>query len=223
MTLRDDIFPSGPPRDGRLIRAQLVETWESQLLGLGRLTALLTERLEKESFAADDMALYVVFLQRHRVEVGLKLILERAGVSIPATHKLEPLFQACKGAVEDAGFASEWQRFASAQANYVQLVGQIDPGAATFRYPVDTARQPWGRDEYVDLAAFESAGAGFQASLLALIEDLASLEHSRMRRLTPRRSLASCGSYHGLAGAWRPSSTTCRAKCEARLRSPDAI
>lgn len=176
MTLRDDIFPTGPPRDGRIIRAQLVETWESQLLGLGRLTAFLTARLEKESFAIDDMALYVVFLQRHRVEVGLKLILERTGASIPTTHKLEPLLQSCKNAVEAAGFSSEWQRFSGAQASFVQLVGQIDPGAATFRYPVDTAEQPWSRDEYVDLEEFERAGARFQASLLELIEDLASLE-----------------------------------------------
>lgn len=57
MTLRDDIFPPGPPRDGNIIPTQFVGTWESQLLGLGRLTAFLTERLLKESFAVDDMAL----------------------------------------------------------------------------------------------------------------------------------------------------------------------
>lgn len=176
MALRDDIFPSGQPRDGTIIRAQLVGTWESQLLGLGRLTAFLTERLEKESFAIDDMALYVVFLQRHRVEVGLKLVLERAGASIPSSHKLEPLLQSCKGAVEAVGFAPAWHSFAGAQTAYVRLVGQIDPGAATFRYPVDTAQQPWARVDYVDLDAFEKAGVEFQGALLGLVEDLASLE-----------------------------------------------
>ena len=183
-------------------------TWESQLLGLGRLTVFLTERLEKESFAIDDMALYVVFLQRHRVEVGLKPILERARASIPTTHKLAPLLQACKNAVEAAGFASEWQRFASAQTTYVQLVGQIDPGAATFRYPVDTAQQPWARDEHVDLDAFEKAGAGFQAALLDLVEDLAPWSRFRLIPLMPTLLRASCGSSPGLAVAWQMSTTT---------------
>jgi hypothetical protein len=209
MTLRDDIFPSGPLRDGTIIRAQLVETWESQLLGLGRLTAFLTERLEKESFAIDDMALYVVFLQRHRVEVGLKLILERAGASIPTTHKLEPLLQACKTAVEAAGFTSEGQRFASAQASYVQLVAQIDPGAATFRYPVDTAQQPWARDEYVDLDAFERAGAGFRPRCSIWSRISPPWSRSRLMPLTPRLSLATCGSSPALAVARQTSPTTC--------------
>jgi hypothetical protein len=176
MTLRDDIFPPGPPRDGNIIRTQFVGTWESQLLGLGRLTAFLTERLLKESFAVDDMALYVIFLQRHRVEVGLKLVLERAGAAVPATHKLTNLLGNTKTAVIAAGMSAEWQQFAGTQGPYIRLVDGIDEGAATFRYPVNRNQQPWARDDYVDIAAFEQAGSAFQASLLDLVEDMALLE-----------------------------------------------
>jgi hypothetical protein len=40
MGLRDQIFPPGPPVDGNIIRTAWVGTWESRLLGLGRLTKL---------------------------------------------------------------------------------------------------------------------------------------------------------------------------------------
>ncbi len=116
MGLRDRIFPLGPPVDGNIIRTEFVGTWESQLLGLGRLTKFLTDRLLSESFGVDDMALYVMFLQRHRVEVGLKLVLERAQGTIPGTHKLQPLMGSAKGAVKSVGLVAPWDRFEGAQA-----------------------------------------------------------------------------------------------------------
>jgi hypothetical protein len=176
MALREDIFPPGPPRDGTIIRTEWVGTWESQLLGLGRLTAFLSERLVKEQFAVDDIALNVIFLQRHRVEVGLKLMLERAGGSIPSTHKIRRLFDAAKTALVAQGFASEWDRFTKSQRSYVELVDEIDEGSATFRYPVDLKQNPWERNKYVDIRLFEAAGTAFQTALLEVVEDLARLE-----------------------------------------------
>jgi hypothetical protein len=153
-----------------------VGTWESQLLGIGRLTQILSDRLLSESFAADDMGLYVIFLQRHRVEVGLKLILERANATPPNTHKLVSLCAQVKAALTKARMAALWPPFDSAVSEYIRLVDQIDEGAATFRYPVDTKQQPWSRDDFVDLVEFERAGAAFQAEVLSLIESLAVLE-----------------------------------------------
>ena len=176
MGLRDQIFPPGPPVDGNIIRTEWVGTWESQLLGLGRLTKFLTDRLLSESFGIDDIALYVMFLQRHRVEVGLKLVLERAQGTIPGTHKLQPLMGSAKGAVKSAGLVAPWDRFEGAQAEYIGLVDEIDEGAATFRYPVDRDQHPWPRENYVDLRAFERAGAAFQADALLLVEALSQLE-----------------------------------------------
>jgi len=74
-TLSDDVFPKGPPRDGLIARTEYVGSWESQFRGVGRHTAFLSRYLLSFSAAVDDIALDVVFLQRHRVEVGLKLIL----------------------------------------------------------------------------------------------------------------------------------------------------
>lgn len=88
-SLEDLIFPSGDPRDGYILRLELVGSWESQFLGLGRLTAFLTPRLLAEAHAVDDMGLNVVFLQRHRVEIGLKLILERAQATPVGDHRID--------------------------------------------------------------------------------------------------------------------------------------
>lgn len=151
-------------------------TWESQLLGIGRLTQILSARLLAESFAVDDVALYVIFLQRHRVEVGLKLILERANAVRPNTHKLVPLLNQVKAALTASGMGARWTAFDTAVGEYVRLVDQIDEGAATFRYPVDTKQQPWARENFVDLVEFEKAGANIQDAVLALVEDLAALE-----------------------------------------------
>lgn len=162
MSSRARIFPPAPPRDGNLLRLGLVGSWESHLVGLGRLTAFLTPRLLKQSHAVDDMGLYVVFLQRHRVEVGLKLVLERARAPIPNTHAIEALVNACDTACAAVGYGSEFRAFAASQQEYIGLIDEVDPGAATFRYPVDAKAQPWARQELVDLQALEEAGKEFQ-------------------------------------------------------------
>jgi len=37
VSLAERIFPGGPPRDGHILRLDLVESWESQLLGVERM------------------------------------------------------------------------------------------------------------------------------------------------------------------------------------------
>lgn len=176
MPYGDDIFPVGAPRDGKILRLGLVGTWESQLVGLGRLTAFLTPRLLTQSHAVDDMGLYLVFLQRHRVEVALKLILERAKAPIPGNHLVMRLFSQCEDACRAVGMDKAWGSFAGAQQPFVELFDEVDPSAATFRYPVDKKAQPWARRENVDLEALEAAGRAFHDDVDVLVAALATLE-----------------------------------------------
>jgi hypothetical protein len=136
-SVADLIFPSGEPRDGNILRLELVGSWESQFLGLGRLVAFLTPRLLEEAFAVDDIGVNVVFLQRHRVEVGLKLILERMGATAVGGHGIAALWRRCDLACAEAQFSSQWEAFDRARREFADLVDRVDPGAATFRYPVD--------------------------------------------------------------------------------------
>lgn len=174
-SLGDSIFPSGDPRDGYILRLELVGSWESQFLGLGRLTAFLTPRLLAEAHAVDDMGINVVFLQRHRVEIGLKLILERAQATPVGDHRIDSLWKRCVHACMEAGFSPQWQNFDSAQKDFAYLLDRVDPGAATFRYPVDKHNQPWKRGQ-VDLAELEQTGAAFEHDVLTLVRDLATAE-----------------------------------------------
>jgi len=120
------------------------------------------------------MGVNVVFLQRHRIEVGLKLILERAQESPVGDHRLDVLWKRCDQACA-AGFSSQWPTFEGAQKDFVDLLNRVDPGAATFRYPVDMSNQPWKRGQ-VDLAELEQAGAAFEQDVLSLVRELATAE-----------------------------------------------
>src|SRR6202034_3164020 len=65
--------------------------------------------------------------------------------------------------------------FDLAQKEFGATLNLVDPGAATFRYPVDRKNQPWRRG-HVDLARLEEAGAAFERDLQALIGKLAAAE-----------------------------------------------
>jgi hypothetical protein len=142
MSLRDQIFPQGPPRDAHIVRTAFVGSWESQFRGLGRLTAFLSEYLLRFNAAVDDIALNVIFLQRHRIEVGLKLLLERANAEVPAIHDIDNLAQRCVAGLRAAGHEALGKSFWSGQQEFIGLMHKIDPGSFDYRYPVDTKNQP---------------------------------------------------------------------------------
>ena len=121
------------------------------------------------------MGVYVVFLQRHRVEVGLKLILERMGTPAVGSHNIDALWNRCAQASAEAQLSSQWDAFDRSQRDFAYLLDLVDPGAATFRYPVDLENQPWKRGQ-VDLVELEKAGVAFQRDLSALVREAAAAE-----------------------------------------------
>src|ERR1700677_3168676 len=176
MTLSDDIFPNSSPRDGLIARTEYVGSWESQFRGLGRHTAFLSKYLLKLSAAVDDIAVDVVFLQRHRVEVGLKLVLERSSATIPPTHDIASLAKRCKQALDALDRSDLTTRLSAESTEFIELMHQSDPGSFAYRYPGDTAHRPARRHRYVDLAALETAGAQIQAAIIKTVEALTATE-----------------------------------------------
>lgn len=176
MPLADDVFPKGSPRDGLIARTEYVGSWESQFRGLGRHTAFLSKYLLSFSAAVDDIALDVVFLQRHRVEVGLKLMLERASGTIPPSHDIADLAGQCKIALGALGRSDLATQFSSESDEFVHLMHESDPGSFAYRYPFDTKNRPASRHQYVDLKELETAGAKFQESTLQAVNALTEAE-----------------------------------------------
>jgi hypothetical protein len=172
MSLRSKVFPETPPNDKIVARSKFVGSWESQLRGLGRHTAYLSTDLTEFRADVDDIAMDLVYLQRHRVEVGLKLVLERAGGEVPTTHDISDLRRCCLQHLDSAGQAMLAADFDAETREFVDLMHAADRGSYAYRYPVDTHNQPAQRAEYIDLAELESGGAAFQASVIGVVAAL---------------------------------------------------
>lgn len=182
MTLSDRIFPPNSPHPGTLMQTQWIGTWESQFIGLGRLTAFLSDQLGRFSAADDDLGLGVVFLHRHRAEVGLKLLLERAEAPVPKLkgHLLDDLRSSCKDALVAKGLSSEWARFCADQDEYLTLLEDMDQGGAVYRYPYDTKGNPFRREDFIDLAELEKVGAQFEAAVMLVVDVMARRAHPHL-------------------------------------------
>jgi hypothetical protein len=172
MTLRQRVFPSTPPSDKVIVRTQFVGSWESQLRGLGRHTAYLSQDLVEFRADVDDIAMDLVYLQRHRVEVGLKLLLERISAEVPMTHDINALYERCLRALRDGGHQTVAQTFDAQTREFVELMHAADPGSYAYRYPVDRQSQPAEREDYIDLQELEIAGAMFQDSVVEVVASL---------------------------------------------------
>jgi hypothetical protein len=177
MNLRQRVFPSVPPSDKVIVETKFVGSWESQLRGLGRHTAYLSRDLVEFRADVDDIAMDLVYLQRHRVEVGLKLLLERVGADVPMTHNIDVLFQRVLAALRDAGHGTLANALNASMREFVDLMHAADPGSYAYRYPVDRQNQPALRKDYVDLQELEAAGAKFQESVYEVVASLTRTEH----------------------------------------------
>jgi hypothetical protein len=172
-SLRDQIFPSPPPRDGFVVRTEFVGSWEAQFAGVGRLTAFVTDYLLRFSAALDDVGLSVVYLQRHHLELGLKLLLERAGATqeaIDAGHDLGKLLAACEEEIGSGKHADALGEFVNRHGELLRLMDEVDPQSFVFRYPVDRSRQRVSRPPLVDLRELEVASSSFHRAVDSLVD-----------------------------------------------------
>src|SRR5207248_2471688 len=118
-------------------QTQWATGWHAALSGFGEAALFLTENRKHFGATIDQVGLALFFLQRHRVELGLKLILaEESGDPVPGTHDLDTLWDACERAVRSTD-ANAWASFAKDVKPFVDVISRTDRGSFTFRYPVD--------------------------------------------------------------------------------------
>jgi hypothetical protein len=158
------------------------------------------------------MALNIVFLQRHRIEVGLKLILERADAEIPKTHSLRELCTCGAEACDAAGLGTEWARLITPNDEFIELMDDVDPVSDAFRYPVDAKSVPWNRHEFIDVVALEDAGIRLQQGVMDVVEALAAREPLPVSEAD---AAAAARELHGLAAACRAVEAFQRESLEA--------
>jgi hypothetical protein len=159
VTVHDDIFPS--ERRSDYMQTEWATDWEAALSGFSYATKYLTEHRTDLGATIDQAGLALVFLQRHRVELALKVLLEAAGAPVPPTHSIRTLWDACEDQLS-AKDPRECQLFRDAHYEFVLTVDAVDPGSFTFRYPVNRQGAPVQRPQFIDLDALERHGDDFR-------------------------------------------------------------
>lgn len=148
MGLFDEIFPT--KRDPRLVQTEWAGDWLDGAAGFGYAAERLTEHRDKFGALIDQAGLAVFFLQRHRVEMTLKGLLDAVGGDVTGKHGLLYLWELCKKALEPKDPAA-WKQFAADHRELVKVLDTVDQSSYTFRYPVDTKGRKASRPAFIDL------------------------------------------------------------------------
>jgi hypothetical protein len=157
MGLADEIFPV--ERRERFVQTEWAEGWALTAVGFQEAARLLTEASRKIGASLDQVGLVVFFLQRHRMELAMKELLDGAGVEIKdiTTHSLTKLWGLCRDAVGKATGAppNAWAEIDAVGGELVALIDKHDPGSFSFRYPVDRDGEPNERPQFINLDPLE--------------------------------------------------------------------
>lgn len=177
MSLELALFPD--PDGGRQphwIQTEWAEGWMAQFMGIGYLTRLINEHLEEIGALQDQAGLAAVFLQRHRLEVGIKTLYDVLGEPKTSSHRLVELWGGCKQLVsqstafEHLGYTGQEvvDQHLVPHDELVRIISDADPGSFTFRYPVDTNGKEVDRPRYIDFAVLEAACEDFEGTVINL-------------------------------------------------------
>jgi HEPN domain len=174
MPLYDRLFPQ--KRSQRYVQTEWSDGWGDAAAAFGYAAEHLTDHAEEFGATWDQTGIAVFFLQRHRVELILKSLLDAAGADVPSHHRLRDLWDACRDALETQD-PRDWKMFAEAHQELIDAINKADPDSMTFRYPVDKHGVGMKRPRFVDLRVLnetveelEAHAEGYQ-ELLATPDD----------------------------------------------------
>lgn len=145
-----EIFPT--QRDPRFVQTEWAQGWGSMASGFGYAAEYLTRHRSDLGATIDQAGLAIFFIQRHRVELILKHMLDSLRAEIPGSHKMRVLWQHVGSAVT-ARDPTCWADFASEHGGLLDALQRVDDTSFAFRYPVDRRGETMGRPAFVDLDA----------------------------------------------------------------------
>lgn len=128
--------------------------WHAVAYGFSRAAEALTTQRREFHATVDQVGLAVFFLQRHRVELELKALLDTFDGNVPRSHSLNELWNRLKRSVKEIDSAA-WEQFAADAEELVMALHRVDESSFVFRYPQDTAGNVIVRPPYIDLDAVQ--------------------------------------------------------------------
>jgi hypothetical protein len=154
VSVADEIFPS--ERHPDFVQTEWAEGWGYASIGVEEAVRFLTEHRAELGASIDQVGIVVFFLQRHRVELALKELLDTRKVDlreIKSPHSLSALWHLC---AETLGRDSdEWVFIDGAGGELVALLDEQDRSSHTYRYPVDRDGNRHQRPPFIDLSALD--------------------------------------------------------------------
>lgn len=152
MALYDELFPS--KRSLHYVQTEWSSDWSDFAGGFAYAAEHITEHQEDFGTSIDQTGLAVFFLQRHRVELMLKALLDAAGMEtekiVALGHSLTRLWTACGARL---GPSREWAEFEADFAELVAALAKVDQLSFAFRYPMGKKGEEIKRPKFIDLQA----------------------------------------------------------------------
>lgn len=181
MSLERELFPDPKASNApNWIQTEWAEGWAAQFMGIGYLTGLVNRHFHELGALQDQAGLAAVFLQRHRLEVGIKTVFAALEDERTDNHNLTTLWAECKKLVGQStdfvphGFTGQEvvDTHLKPHDELIRLMSKADPGSFTFRYPVDKGGKKVDRPKFIDYAALERVCEEFEGSVIAIVETL---------------------------------------------------
>lgn len=135
VALIDDLFPS--KRHPGLVQTEWASGWMNAASGFGYAAEYLTDRQADFGATIDQAGIAVFYLQRHRVELALKGLLDYVGADVTDKHGLVFLWGRCKAALAGR-YPNAWAQFEADHFELIRALDRVDGTSYAFRYPVDT-------------------------------------------------------------------------------------
>jgi hypothetical protein len=169
VSLFDEIFPS--ERKSGYVQTEWAQGWGDIAAGFGYAAEHLTEHRLDFGATIDQTGLALFFLQRHRVELELKALLQAAGAGMSGEHSLARLWALCESTLKPRD-PDEWRDFATSHADLIEALNRVDEGSYTFRYPVDRSGQKVDRPQFINPVALHEYVEQFSAGVSGYIDYL---------------------------------------------------